>query len=89
MISNGNDQIELTSDVITATSDGVYTEFARYRTTQNDQVTESSRADTGSWVTDGTYVGVSDNRGTASGTGILIGTTFTLAENGLSWLYTK
>jgi len=85
----GADKIELTSDVITANSNGSFTQMTTVKTTESGQVTTESIPDAGTYTQNGTAVTFTFNSDGSSGTGTLNGNTVTVASQGFSLVYTR
>ena len=77
---NGN-YIELTSDVITATSSGTFTQLTVIKTTTNGVVTTESIPDDGTYTVSGNDVTFSFSSGSAPGTGTIDGNTLTVTTD--------
>jgi len=90
LTQTGTDKLELLSDVVTATSNGTYTEVVQFRTTINGQSTTTSDSDVGTFTVNGTAVTLSSSA-TGNITGALSNNnnTLTLTEEGYVWLFTK
>jgi hypothetical protein len=86
---SGADKIELTADVITATSTGSFTQQTTIKTTQNSQVTTQTLPDAGSYVMNGTAVTFTFNSDGSSGTGSLSGDTMTVTDGGFALVYKR
>jgi len=88
LVQIGADKVELTSDILTLTEAGSFTEITTFRTTTNGQVTTSTESDAGSFTMNGTAASFAFNSGT-SGTGTISGGTITVALSGFSFVYRK
>jgi len=86
---SGSNKVELLSDVVTAVSSGSYTEIMQVRSTVNGVVSTQSQSDAGSFLLNGTAVQFQSNTSFSSNTGSISGNTFTLAENGFSYVYKR
>ncbi len=89
VIQVGNDKVEITSDVITASSNGTFTQLTTIQTTQSGQVTTDHATDSGTWSLSGTAVNFVFESNGSTGTGTLSGNTLTVATSGLSLVYRK
>jgi hypothetical protein len=74
----GGNSIELTSDVITATSAGTFTQMTVTKTTTNGAVTIDSIPDAGTYTVSGDAVTFKFDSGSPSGTGTIDGNTLTV-----------
>ena len=88
LTQTGSDKLELLSDVVTANSNGTYTEVAQFRTTINGQATTNTETDAGTFTLNGTAVNLSSPQ-TGSTNGVLSGNTLTLTETGYAWVFVK
>lgn len=85
-----NDKIEVVSDVVTATSTGTYTEVIQYRETLNGQATVTSVPDAGTFTINGSAITLSSSQsGTITGTLSNNNDTFTAAESGFVYVFTR
>jgi hypothetical protein len=88
VVQIGADKVELTSDILTLSEAGSFTELTTFWTTTNGQVTTSTESDAGSFTLNGTAASFVFNSGT-SGTGTISGGTITVALSGFSFVYRK
>lgn len=84
-----NPKVEILSDQIVADAGGLFTENGSYRVTDAGTVTTTPITDAGTYVITGTAVVFRFNSDGSTGTGTISGNTFTVADNGLSFVYTK
>ena len=84
----GANKAEVLSDVATADAQGAYTQLTQVRLTINGQVTTQSVSDTGTYTVKGTALVLRSNDG-SSVTASLSGNTFTLAIDGVAYVYKK
>ena len=83
-----NDKREVVSDVVTASSNGSYTEVLQIRETLNGVATTTTSTDAGTFTLNGTAVTLNGNL-TGITTGALNGNTLTLTEQGFVWVFVK
>jgi hypothetical protein len=85
----GTNKVEITADVLTATSSGSFTEITTLRTTQNSVATIQTGSDAGSYVLNGNNVTFQFQSDGSVGSGTISGSTLTVSEAGLSLIYKK
>jgi hypothetical protein len=85
----GADKLELTSDVLTVSGTGSFTQTTTLRLTQNGQVTTQSVADAGTYTLNGTAASFRFNSDGSTGTGSISGNTLTVTSEGFALVYTK
>jgi hypothetical protein len=84
----GANKAEVVSDVATVDAHGAYTQTTQIRLTINGQVTTQSVSDVGTYTLNGTALVLRSNDG-SSVTASLSGNTFTLAIDGVAYVYKK
>jgi hypothetical protein len=89
VIAVGSDHIEVTSDVITASSNGTFSQVTTLRVTQSGQTQTQNQPDSGTWSLNGTAVTFTFQSDGSTGTGSLSGNTLTVTEGGLALVYKK
>jgi hypothetical protein len=82
-------KVEILGDQIVADGGGLFTENGSYRVTDAGTVTTTPITDAGTYVITGTAVVFRFDSDGSTGTGTISGNTFTVADNGLSFVYTK
>jgi len=82
------DYIELTSDVITATSTGTFTQMTVIKTSTNGQVTTQSIPDNGTYTVSGNTVSFTFTSGSPPGAGTIDGNTLTVTTD-ITLVYTR
>lgn len=87
--SDGTTTMEVTSDVITVSEGGAFTELTTFRTTENGSATTDTQAEAGHYTLSGNNVTFTYNDGSFFGTGTISGNTLTISETGLSLVYEK
>lgn len=85
---SGTDQVDITSDVITFSASGSFTEATETRTTSNGQTTTQSDASAGTYVLSGTAITLTWSDG-STGTASVSGTTMTATESGYAMVFKK
>jgi hypothetical protein len=84
----GANKAEVVSDIATVDTHGAYTQITQIRLTINGQVTTQSVSDAGTYTLNGTAIVLRSNDG-SSVTGSVSGNTFTLAIDGVAYIYKK
>lgn len=85
-----NDKEELMSDIVTASSTGTYTEVLQIRETLNGQTTVTNVPDAGTFTINGSAITLSSSQsGSITGTLSNNNNTFTAAESGYVYVFTR
>jgi Lipocalin-like domain len=84
-----NPKIEYLNEQIIASANGTFTQTANARFTNAGVVSTQPITDSGTWVLSGTAISFQFASDGSTGTGTLSGNTFTVAQSGFSFVYTK
>lgn len=85
----GADKLEVTSDVLSVSGTGSFTQTTTVRLTQNGQVSTQSVADAGSYTLNGSAASFRFNSDGSTGTASISGNTMTVATDGFAYVYTR
>jgi hypothetical protein len=88
-VANGTTSVTLTSDVLTVTDAGGWSEAFAIRVTQNGTSANQTGGDTGTWTRTGASVTFTSATGGTAYTGTFTGGGFTLSDGAFSYAFAK